>query len=100
MDLRQFVTKGIKFGFIGGIVTVLNLGILFGLTEYAHLYYLYSELIAIILVFGFNYVGNILVGNIKIESGTRENISWARTVWDAASRLSFLKSRSGGRCGP
>ncbi len=74
MDLRQFVTKGIKFGFIGSIGTVLNLGILFGLTEYAHLYYLYSELIAIVLVFGFNYVGNILVGNIKIESRTQENI--------------------------
>jgi putative flippase GtrA len=75
MNLNQFVKKGLKFAFIGAIGTVLNLGILYGLTNYAHLYYLYSELIAIIIVFGFNYVGNILVGNIKIESTTKEKVA-------------------------
>jgi putative flippase GtrA len=74
MNLRQFAIKGVKFGFIGAIGTVLNLGILFGLTSYAHLYYIYSELIAIIIVFGFNYIGNILVGNIKIDNGPKDNI--------------------------
>jgi len=74
IDLRQFILKGIKFGFIGGIGTVLNLGILFGLTEYAHLYYIYSELIAIVLVFGFNYMGNILVGNIRIDRRTKDEM--------------------------
>jgi len=75
MNLNQFVKKGIKFAFIGAIGTVLNLGILFGLTNYAHLYYLYSELIAIIIVFGFNYIGNILVGNIKIDGATKEKVA-------------------------
>ena len=65
---KQFITKGIKFAFIGAIGTVLNLGILYTLTSYGHLYYLVSELIAIIIVFVFNFVGNILVGNIKIEN--------------------------------
>jgi len=74
LNLRQFVVKGIKFGFIGAIGTVLNLAILFGLTNYAHLYYIYSELIAIIIVFGFNYVGNILVGNIRIDGGTKDSV--------------------------
>ena len=64
---RQFLTKGMKFAFIGAVGTVLNLGILYGLTTYVHVYYILSELIAILLVFGFNYIGNILVGNIKIE---------------------------------
>jgi hypothetical protein len=68
---KQFVTKGVKFAFIGAVGTVLNLGILYGLTTYAHVYYILSELIAIIIVFAFNYIGNIVVGNIKIESETR-----------------------------
>lgn len=67
---KQFITKGIKFAFIGAIGTVLNLSILYGLTNYGHLYYIFSELIAIIIVFIFNFVGNILVGNIKIENET------------------------------
>jgi hypothetical protein len=68
---KQFVTKGIKFAFIGAVGTVVNLGILYGLTTYAHVYYILSELIAIIIVFAFNYVGNIVVGNIKIDSEPR-----------------------------
>ena len=71
---KQFVIKGIKFGFIGAIGTALNLGILYGLTNYAHLYYIYSELIAIVIVFGFNFVGNILVGNIKVDSEPRTSV--------------------------
>ena len=74
MNIRQFVVKGIKFGIIGAIGTVLNLAILYGLTNYVHVYYLISELVAIIIVFGFNYVGNILIGNIKIESETKEGV--------------------------
>jgi putative flippase GtrA len=74
MSSKQFVTKGIKFGFIGAIGTVLNLGILYGLTNYAHLYYIYSELIAIIIVFAFNYIGNILIGNIRIDKETNDGI--------------------------
>jgi uncharacterized membrane protein len=68
---KQFVTKGVKFAFIGAVGTVLNLGILYGLTTYAHVYYILSELIAILIVFAFNYIGNIMVGNIKIESEPR-----------------------------
>ena len=68
-DLRQFAIKGIKFGFVGAVGTVLNLGILYSLTDYAHVFYIYSEIVAICLVFGFNYIGNILVGNIKVDKG-------------------------------
>jgi putative flippase GtrA len=67
MNFGQFVTKGIKFGLVGAAGTVLNLGLLYALTEYGHVYYLYSELAAIIIVFAFNYIGNILVGNIKLD---------------------------------
>jgi putative flippase GtrA len=68
MNFRQFAVKGIKFAIIGGIGTILNLSILYGLTTYAHLYYLYSELIAIFIVFVFNFMGNVLVGNISIDA--------------------------------
>ena len=74
MNFKQFATKGIKFAFVGAVGTVLNISILYGLTNYAHFYYIYSELIAIILVFGFNYVGNILIGNIKIGNAANEEI--------------------------
>lgn len=73
MSFKQFVTKGVKFAFIGAVGTALNLGILFALTTYVHLYYLLSELIAIVIVFAFNYIGNILVGNIRIDSDPRED---------------------------
>jgi len=65
---KQFITKGIKFAIIGAIGTVMNLGILYALTDYGHVYYILSELVAIIIVFVFNYVGNILVGNIRIDA--------------------------------
>jgi putative flippase GtrA len=74
IDFKQFITKGIKFGFIGAIGTVLNLAILYGLTNYGHLFYIYSELVAIILVFAFNYVGNILIGNIRIDGEQKVGI--------------------------
>ena len=69
---KQFIMKGVKFGLIGAIGTVLNLGILYVLTSYAHVFYLYSELIAIITVFGFNYVGNILIGNIRFDGEAKD----------------------------
>ncbi len=71
-NLKQFITKGVKFAFIGAIGTGLNLGILYALTTYVHLYYLLSELIAIIIVFVFNFVGNILVGNIRVDAEPKE----------------------------
>ncbi len=72
-DLGQFITKGIKFAIVGAIGTGLNLGILYSLTTYTHLYYLLSELIAIIIVFVFNFVGNILVGNIRIDAEPKKD---------------------------
>jgi putative flippase GtrA len=66
-NLKQFVLKGVKFGMVGAVGAVLNLAILYVLVNFGHLYYIYSEVVAIIIVFGFNYMGNILVGNIKID---------------------------------
>jgi putative flippase GtrA len=68
LSFRQLAVKGAKFALIGGIGTVLNLGILFALTTYVHLYYLVSELIAIVIVFVFNFLGNVVVGNIRIDA--------------------------------
>lgn len=73
LNLKEFVTKGIKFAVIGAIGTGLNLGILYALTEYAHVYYIVSELTAIIIVFVFNYVGNILIGNIRLDSEPKKD---------------------------
>ena len=42
---------------LGGLV--INLIVLYVLTEYVHIYYLLSEFLAIILAFGFNYLASI-----------------------------------------
>lgn len=65
---RQFMTRGIMFASIGAIGTVLNLAILQGLTTYAHVYYVLSELVAIIIMFAFNYVGNIFWATSKSKA--------------------------------
>ncbi|HMD13524.1 MAG TPA: GtrA family protein [Bacteroidota bacterium] len=51
---------------IGAIGTGVNLGVLYFLVEYLKVWYLYAEVIAIIIAFGVNFNGNILVKNIEI----------------------------------
>jgi putative flippase GtrA len=67
MNLKIFMKKGFKFTLIGGIGSILNLSILYLLTNELNIYYIYSEVIAILLVYIFNYIGNIKIGNIDIN---------------------------------
>jgi len=45
-----------KYLVSGAGATVVNLGSLFILTEYAHVYYLYSAIIAFLIAFGFSFI--------------------------------------------
>ena len=65
--IKTFMKKGVKFAFVGAIGTVVNLGLLYSLTTYLHVYYMYSEFIAIGIAFFSNYIGNILIGNIQMS---------------------------------
>lgn len=65
---QDYVKKLVKFAVIGALGSVINLAILFILTNYFHLFYVTSEIIAIIIVFVFNYNGNIIMKNIEIRN--------------------------------
>ena len=65
---QDYIKKLVKFAVIGALGSVINLAILFILTNYFHLFYVTSEIIAIIIVFVFNYNGNIIMKNIEIRN--------------------------------
>ena len=69
LDLRDFVEKGLKFAVVGVVGVGVNLGVLFILVQYfwGVSHYLEADLVAIAVAFGSNYVGNILVGNIRVK---------------------------------
>jgi len=54
------LTKFFKFEGISLIGALINWGILVGLTEFAGMYYLFSNLIGIIIATGWNYLMNVL----------------------------------------
>ena len=64
-DLRDYVRKAFKFMIVGAIGAVANLALLFFFVQYLKIYYVLADIIAIIIVFGLNFNGNILMKNIK-----------------------------------
>ena len=62
--------KLFNFAIVGAIGSLINLGILYALTEWAHVYYIVSEIAAILCVFVFNFFGNVINGNIVLDKGT------------------------------
>lgn len=66
-DLKDYIQKGFKFIIVGAIGSVVNLGLLYFFTKYFGLYYIWSEVLAILIAFAVNYNGNILLKNINIE---------------------------------
>ena len=54
----KFFEKYLKFGVVRVVVVVLGLGVLFLLTEYAHIYYIYSQIIAIAIVGVISFVAH------------------------------------------
>jgi len=64
--VRTFLLKGFKFWFIGGIGILINMGVLLSLVEVFELDYKIAGFVGICIAAFSNYVGNILIGNIKI----------------------------------
>ncbi len=52
--------RGIKFNLVSLAGMVINLAVLFSLTEFISLYYMYSEVIGIIAAFLWNYFINLI----------------------------------------
>jgi putative flippase GtrA len=69
----SFTPKLLKFALAGACGTVLNLSILYFLTEFLHVFYILSELVAICTAFMFNFMLNVKLSVIDIhETGRRE----------------------------
>ena len=54
----NFWKKYLKFGVVRVVVVGMGLGILFLLTDYAHIYYIYSQVIAIAIVGVLSFVAH------------------------------------------
>jgi|SRR5579872_1078599 len=78
VDLRDYVRKGFKFMVIGAVGSVVNLGLLYVFVEYFKLWYIWAEVLAILIAFLVNFNGNILVKNIHIGEHPRNIISTSR----------------------
>ena len=75
LDLGDYGRKAVKFMIIGALGTVVNLGVLYFLVEYFKVWYIFAEIIAILIAFGVNFNGNILVRNIKIGKSEAKKVS-------------------------
>ena len=69
--LRDYLSKGFRFAVSGATGVLVNLSILYALTTYAHLWYILSELIAILVTFVTNYNMNLALRVIRIEKTAR-----------------------------
>jgi hypothetical protein len=69
-NLKDYAKKAFKFMVIGAVGSVVNLGLLYFFVEYVKLWYLWGEVIAILVAFMVNFNGNILVKNIHITKDT------------------------------
>jgi dolichol-phosphate mannosyltransferase len=58
-SLTDFFERLGKFNLVSLVGLALNLTVLYALTDYANLHYMFSNLIAIFAVFGWNYFGNV-----------------------------------------
>ncbi len=74
-DLKDYAKKGFKFMVIGAVGSVVNLGVLYALVQYLKLYYLWAEVIAIVVAFAVNYNGNILVKNINVSKNVAQELA-------------------------
>ena len=55
---KDFITQGIRFAIVGGIGTLVNLSLLYILTDVYGILYLISETVAFIIVVLHNYLWN------------------------------------------
>lgn len=63
----------LRFGVVGGLAFLIDSSLLYILTEYAHVYVLYSSVISFIVSLIFNYVMSIFwVFDVKKKQGFKE----------------------------
>jgi O-antigen/teichoic acid export membrane protein len=83
LDLRDYIRKGIKFMIIGAVGSVVNLGMLYFLVQYFKMWYIWAEVISILVAFLVNYNGNILVKNIHVSKDSPKEVQSSPKVINA-----------------
>ena len=58
MYYNDYFKQAIKFGIVGGIGTVINIGVLTALTELGGVHYVLSALVAIFVAMTSNFIWN------------------------------------------
>jgi hypothetical protein len=67
VNIRDYLVKGYKNAGVGAAGAVINWILLFAITQYMGLWYVYSEIIATFFAWFFNYNMNIILKVIRIE---------------------------------
>jgi len=68
MNIGDFITKGVRFAGVGAVGFGINLLLLYILVQGFHVWYISAEILATNASLIWNYLGNIAVGNIRLES--------------------------------
>ena len=79
-----YFSRGFRFAGVGATGTIVNLCVLWVLTELFGVHYLLSEVVAVGVAFMWNFNMNILVGNIR---GQELSVRRLKTVLKAVTRL-------------
>jgi len=91
---KMFGPQALKFCVVGGLGVVLSSGVLYGLTEYCHVWYLYSNWIAVVVAQIFSFLGykywafTIAKGQAAYPTSKQFLIHWF--VWGVGLGISTL----------
>lgn len=73
--MNKLFKQIIKFGLVGGIAFIIDYSLLYILTEYLNIYYLYSSIISFIISLIFNYILSIKwVFDVSKQQGLKDFI--------------------------
>jgi len=96
LDLRDYARKGFKFMIIGAVGSVVNLGMLYILVQYFKLWYIWAEVISILVAFAVNYNGNILVKNINVSKNASKEVQAPSKIINSQKPDDLVRPRNPG----
>lgn len=93
-NFRDYLSKGYRNAGVGAAGAVINWILLFTITQYLGLWYVYSEIIATFFAWFFNYNMNILLKVIRIEPSKPK----ARCRGSQSAKSAWIIRRASQRC--
>jgi hypothetical protein len=96
LDLGDYVRKGFKFMIIGAVGSLVNLGSLYFLVQYFKVWYIWAEVISILVAFAVNYNGNILVKNIVVSKNASKEVPAPSKIINSQKPEDLVRPRNSG----